>query len=273
MIKKILLIVTVFFIAVSQNCAYAQYALEIQSEGVQELLFQQNNVSVELGKGVQMVDAGKTLLFTGASVALTGLACYIGGAAMYDPDPDAPQMPMYPLFAMAGAAAGGVIALIGLPFYVYGKGKMNAYGSSHITFGNEDSEGGAGFFEMGLGIPNFLSMDAIGGYNFGKNFFMGAGLGFKTYLTNGLRYEGATASLPIYANFRYSIGDKRVVPYVSASVGYDMVNTGLYSAAEFGTRIRTIGGKRGASWWLGAKTDFISAEEDMFLSLKVGRSF
>ena len=181
-------------------------------------------------------------------------------------------MPMYPLFAMAGAAAGGVIALIGLPFYFYGKEKMNTYGSSHITFGDEDQEGGAGFFEIGLGIPNFLSLDAVGGYNFGKNFFMGAGVGYKTYLTAGLRYDGATASLPIYTNFRYSIGKKRVVPYIGASLGYDFVNNGLYSGLEFGTRIRKIQGTRGQSWWLGAKSEFI-LPEGMAISLKVGRSF
>ena len=177
MVKKILIVATVLLIAVSQHSSFAQYAPSVQSDETQELSYNQDNLPYEFGKGVHMVDAGKALLFTGASFALTGVACYIGGAAMYDPNPDAPDMPMFPLFAMAGAAAGGVIALIGLPFYFYGKEKMNTYGSSHITFGNEDQEGGAGFFEMGLGIPNFLSLDAVGGYNFGKNFFMGAGVG------------------------------------------------------------------------------------------------
>ena len=272
MVKKILIIATVFLIAVSQHSSFAQYAPSAQPNEVQELSYNQGNLSYEIGKGVHMVDAGKTLLFTGASIALTGVACFIGGAAMYDPNPDAPDMPMYPLFAMAGAAAGGVIALIGLPFYVYGKGKMNTYGSSHITFGNVEQEGGTGFFELGLGIPNFLSLDAVGGYNFGKNFFMGAGLGYKTYLTAGLRYDGATASLPLYANFRYSIGKKRVVPYIGGSLGYDFVNNGLYSGLEFGTRLRKIQGNRGQSWWLGAKSEFI-LPEGLTLSLKVGRSF
>lgn len=272
MVKKILIIATAFLIAASQHSSFAQYAPSVQPNEVQELSYNQDNLPYEIGKGVHMVDAGKTLLFTGASIALTGVACFIGGAAMYDPNPDAPDMPMYPVFAIAGAAAGGVIALIGLPFYVYGKGKMNSYGSSHITFGNEDQQGGTGFFEMGLGIPNFLSLDAVGGYNFGKNFFMGAGIGYKTYLTAGLRYDGATASLPIYTNFRYSIGKKRVVPYVGASVGYDIANIGLYTGVEFGTRIRKIQGKRGQSWWLGAKSEFI-LPEGMALSLKVGRSF
>lgn len=272
MIKNILLIVTLFLITVSQNNVFAQYATDVQPDETQELLSHQNNVSEKIGKGVHMTDAGKALLFTGASVAMTGVACFLGGAAMYDPNPETCEMPVYPMFAIAGAAAGGLIALIGLPFYFYGKGKMNSYGSSHITFGNEEQEGAAGIFEMGLGIPNFLSLDAVGGYNFGKNFFMGAGLGYKTYLTAGLRNDGATASLPIYTNFRYSIGNKRVVPYVGASVGYDIANTGLYTGVEFGTRFRKIGGKRGESWWFGARSEFISSD-NMFLSLKVGRSF
>jgi hypothetical protein len=268
---KHLLTILVAMTIVSVN-VFAQYAYEAQSNETEEISFDLNDYPEKIGKGVHMSDAGKTLLFTGASVALTGVACFIGGAAMYDPNPDAPDMPMYPLFAMAGAAAGGVIALIGLPFYFYGKEKMNTYGSSHITFGNEDQEGGAGFFEMGLGIPNFLSLDAVGGYNFGKNFFMGAGVGYKTYLTAGLRYDGATASLPIYTNFRYSIGKKRVVPYIGASLGYDVVNTGLYSGLEFGTRLRKLQGNRGQSWWIGAKSEFI-LPEGMTISLKVGRSF
>ena len=100
---------------------------------------------------------------------------------------------------------------------------------------------------------------------------MGAGVGCKMYLVGSS--ADVTASLPIYTNFRYSMGNKRVAPYVGASVGYDIVNTGLYSGLEFGTRIRKIEGKGGASWWLGAKTDFLSSEKAALLSFKVGRSF
>jgi hypothetical protein len=117
---KHLLTILVAMTIASVN-VFAQYAYEAQSNETEEISFDLNDYPEKIGKGVHMSDAGKTLLFTGASVALTGVACFIGGAAMYDPNPDAPDMPMYPLFAMAGAAAGGVIALIGLPFYFYGK--------------------------------------------------------------------------------------------------------------------------------------------------------
>ena len=271
MVKKILTIVAVLFIAVSQNCAYAQYALEMQSDDAQDVLCQQNKISVELGKGVQMSDAGRTLLYTGASFALSGLACYIGGSAMYDSSQDAGSWPLYPIFAMAGAATGGILAVVGLPLYLCGNAKMKTYGSSHLTFGKEGEKGAAGFFELGLALPGIFGVDAVGGYNFGKNFFMGAGVGCKMYLVGN--NTDATASLPIYANFRYSMGNKRVAPYVGASVGYDILSTGLYSGLEFGTRIRKIEGKGGESWWLGAKTDFLSSERAALLSFKVGRSF
>ena len=272
MVKKILIIATFFLIAVSQHSSFAQYAPSVQSNDSQEVSHLQDNPTYEIGKGVHMVNTGKTLLLTGASVALTGVACFFGGAAMYNPNPDTPTMPVYPFFAAAGLAAGGAIALIGLPFYNFGQNRMTTYGSSNIVFGDDTQEGGAGFFEMGLGVPNFLSFDAVGGYNFGKNFFMGAGLGYKTYLTDGLRYDGATASLPIYTHFRYSVGKKRVVPYIGVCLGYDVVNTGLYSGLEFGTRLRKIQGKRGQSWWLGTKSEFI-LPEGMTISLKIGRSF
>lgn len=272
MIKKLLISTCILLMSVMQNGAFAQYVTEGNMGGTDEELYQQNNVPTGLGKGVHMTDAGKALFYTGASVALTGVACFLAGAAMYDPDPCCPTMPVYPLFAIAGLVGGGAIALIGLPFYAYGNKRMSRYGSSHITFGDEEQEGGTGFVEMGLGIPNALSLDAVGGYNFGKNFFLGAGLGYRTYLTAGLRNDGDADFIPIYANFRYSIGKKRVVPFVGASLGYDIANAGLYSGVEVGTRIRKVAGERGESWWFGLRTELISTD-DMFISLKVGRSF
>ena len=72
MVKKILIVATVLLIAVSQHSSFAQYAPSVQSDETQELSYNQANLPYEIGKGVHMVDAGKTLLFTGASFALTG---------------------------------------------------------------------------------------------------------------------------------------------------------------------------------------------------------
>lgn len=263
------IILSTLFLVFAQYDAFAQYAPASEPAETAE----QQIPTSYTGHGQGMVNTGKTLFYTGGSIALTGLACFIYGTATYESDPCCPEMPVYPVFALAGAVAGGAVALIGLPFYIYGKNKMETYGASHIVFGNPEQEGGTGFFEMGLGIPNYLSFDALGGYNFGKNFFMGAGVGYKAFLTGGLiQSEGVMASFPIYANARYSIGNKRVAPYIGVSAGYDIGNAGLYSGVEFGTRFRNVGGKRGASWWFGARTEMTSPEI-MFMSLKVGRSF
>ena len=269
MFKKALLSISMFFLVFAQYEAFGQYASASELNEADERQLPKSYT----GHGQRMVNTGKTLFYTGGSLALTGLAYFIYGTATYESDPCCPEMAVYPVFALAGAIAGGTVALIGLPFYIYGKNKMETYGANHMVFGNLEQEGGAGFFEMGLGIPNFLSLDALGGYNFGKNFFIGAGVGYKAFLTNGLiQSEGVMASFPLYANARYTIGDKKVAPYAGVSVGYDIANAGLYSGFEFGTRFRNIDGKRGASWWFGAKTEMTSPEL-MFISLKVGRSF
>ena len=81
-----------------------------------------------------------------------------------------------------------------------------------------------------------------------------------------------TAALPIYANARFSLGSKRVSPYVSTSFGYDLTSGGVYTGVEFGTRIRPIGSLHDTSWWLGTKTEFIGNELN-FISLKLGKTF
>lgn len=270
---RIFLIATLLMMIFSSLDSHAQYVPISHDDQTSEVEQTEIIQNADLNKGVPMVNTGKTLMYTGASLAMTGLALYVYGAATWETDPCCPEMPVYPFFAMSLAGAGAAAALIGLPFYIYGNKKMQTYGSSHIVFGNEGQEGAAGFLEMGLGIPNFLSFDALGGYNFGKNFFMGAGVGYKAYLTGGLiQSEGVTASLPVYANARVSIGKKRVVPYIGASAGYDTINGGLYAGVEFGTRFRNINGKRGASWWFGAKAEAVGYDNN-YISLKVGRSF
>ena len=102
MIRKNIFALTALLMLFSHYESYAQYAPATQTENQHS----QKPTAVYTGQGQAMMNTGKTLLYTGASIALTGLTCYIAGAASYNPDPCCPDMPMYPVFALAGAAAG-----------------------------------------------------------------------------------------------------------------------------------------------------------------------
>ena len=270
MIRKALFIAALIFAVISQHQASAQYAPTVQTEETAEVIL----IPQKTGQGQVMTTVGKTLLNTGASLAFTGLACFVGGALMYDHNPEAPTMPIYPVFAMLGAITGGTAALIGLPFYTAGKHKMKTNGIDQLSFTNENQTGGTSMIEFEYGLFHIISIDAVGGYNFNKNLFAGIGAGYKMMLFNDCDCDDYTSPvfLPIYANARYTFGNKKVAPYLGGSLGYETQFKCMYAAAEFGTRFRKTTSNRGDSWWFGLKSEFIG-EEDMTISLKLGRSF
>ena len=222
------------------------------------------------GKGQGLTDFGKTMMLTGAAFAVKGLATYTIGGLTFDQNPDAPETPMYPVYALLDGAIGAGFALIGLPFYLAGKGKMDDTGGSMITFGGDSQTGPAGIVEMSMGLAPFVGLDAIGGYNFNRNIFVGGGIGYNHYVIASMRQE--SLSFPFYAHGRFSFGDKKIVPYIGIDAGVDLARRGFYSGLDFGTRLRCIGGKRGASWWLAGSMDMLGT--DLYhIAIKFGRSF
>lgn len=222
------------------------------------------------GKGQGLTDFGKTMMLTGAAFAVKGLATYTIGGLTFDQNPDAPETPMYPIYALLDGAIGAGFALIGLPFYLAGKGKMDDTGGSMITFGGDSQTGPAGIVEISMGLAPFVGLDAIGGYNFNRNIFVGGGIGYNHYVIASMRQE--SLSFPFYAHGRFSFGDKRIVPYIGIDAGVDLARRGFYSGLDFGTRLRCIGGKRGASWWLAGSMDMLGT--DLYhIAIKFGRSF
>lgn len=222
------------------------------------------------GKGQGLTDFGKTMMLTGAAFAVKGVATLTIGGLTFVQDPEAPVTPLYPAFAIIDGAIGVGFALIGLPFYLAGKGKMNNLGGSMITFGGDSQVGPAGIIEMSMGLAPFVGIDAIGGYNFNKNIFVGGGIGYNHYATASMREDGL--SFPLYAHGRFSFGKKRIVPYIGVDVGVDLAQRGLYTGFDFGTRLRSIDGKRGSSWWLAGSLDMLGT--DLYhIAIKLGRSY
>ncbi len=247
--------------------AFAQYAPVPESnmsDDVQESLYS--------GQGQGLADAGKTLMFTGVSVAVTSLAVFVAGSFTFEQSECCPTMPVFPLIAVAGGAAGAVMALVGLPFHTAGMKKMRTHGGTHMIFGNDTGRGVSGIIELGTGIPA-LSADALCGYEFNRSIFLGAGLGYKLSLF-GISSENdkATMGVPVYANARFSFGSKRVAPYVSPSVGYDMYWNDPYIGFDTGVRLRCARKDGGPSWWLGTRFEYVN-ENANFISLKLSRSF
>lgn len=263
--KTVYTLLTGMLLGMMPQRTYAQYASPVGAD----LTVPQENVYTGQGQG--LADAGKTIMLTGASFAMTGLAIFFGGALTYDSDPEFPEMPLYPVFGALGGLTGAALALVGLPIYCIGQTKMYWNDATHFTLG-DNTKGSTVIGEVGVGLLGEVSLDVVGGYNFNKYIFLGGGLGLKNYVFFARASENAFEAFPVYANARFSFGSKRVVPYISTSFGYDLTTAEMYTGIEFGSKIRKMDSTKDNSWWLGTKTEFIG-DELGFLSIKLGKTF
>lgn len=223
--------------------------------------------------GQNLTNTGKALMFTGASLAMTGLTIGLVGELTYEPDGTFNSKALYPIFTILGCAAGGAVALVGLPVYCTGSYKMHQHGTSLLTFSRESGKGVVGSIDLGAGIANYVSIDATGGYNVSNWLFLGAGMGYATRLNfNGTPRDKEDWLLPIYGNLKLTCGNKYVAPYMSTRVGYDLNQAEMYTALEFGSRIRSTDNHRGTSWWVGTKSEYLGSEL-YSISLTAGKSF
>ena len=234
-------------------------------------------------RGQKIANAGKTLMISGGAVAITSTVFYAIASAQWEKsyNPETPTMPVFPIFTLAGYAAGAALALVGFPIYYAGKDMVVSNGGQFISMGS-GTKGVAAMIDLGIGIPNFMSLDAVYGYNFSPNLFVGGGVGGKMWLTAGLINDGGVlASLPIYGQVRYTLGNKRIAPYAAISGGYDTIAGAPYVGLDCGTRIRSARSvasrygdtvERDSSWWISSKLGYVN-EDNFFLSIGVAKSF
>lgn len=240
--------------------------------------------NLRIRRGQKIADAGKTLMIGGGAIALSSTVFFALAHAQWDRtnNPEAPDdMPVYPIFALAGYTVGAAFALVGLPVFFAGKDIVVKNGGKMVTVGDSCESGSAALIDVGLGIPPFVSLDAVYGYNFNPNLFVGAGVGGKMWLMSSLGRGENTAAIPVYAQVRYSLGKGRISPYAAISGGYDMISATPYFGFDFGARIRSTRNKisifgdeieRDNSWWLSSKLGYTNNEE-LFLSIGVAKSF
>lgn len=110
-----------------------------------------------------------------------------------------------------------------------------------------------GFVEGGYAVNtggtisiNWAEVNTIHGYQVNPNIFVGAGLGihftpeFKGNEIGGLPHwrRGNKIEKPIFANFRWTMLNKKVTPLVDLRLGHNLSNgSGMYGSAGLGCRL------------------------------------
>ena len=263
MTQKLRVVLVGLVVSLLSQTTFAQYAANSQ-------LLTDTQQSTSLNDGQRLTNVGKTIMLSGASVAMMGLTVGTVNTLMGISGDD---IDVFVISTAIGAYFGGMVALTGLPFYLSGKAKMKRCGSSLMTITSEGQNGYVTNVEAGLGLANTLSFHAARGYNFNEHLFLGGGVGCSGYLfaEPDEAYLDYVA-VPVYANMRLTGGTKRVTPYVGGRLGCDVIGFDLYSSIEFGTNIRSAAGSQADSWWLGVKAECLRLELHT-MGITVGKSF
>ena len=263
MTQKLRVVLVGLVVSLLSQTTFAQYAANSQ-------LLTDTQQSTSLNDGQRLTNVGKTIMLSGASVAMMGLTVGTVNTLMGISGDD---IDVFVISTAIGAYFGGMVALTGLPFYLSGKAKMKRCGSSLMTITSEGQNGYVTNVEAGLGLANTLSFHAARGYNFNEHLFVGGGVGCSGYLfaEPDEAYLDYVA-VPVYANMRLTGGTKRVTPYVGGRLGCDVIGFDLYSSIEFGTNIRSAAGSQADSWWLGVKAECLRLELHT-MGITVGKSF
>lgn len=263
MTRKLRIVLVGLVVSLLSQTTFAQYAANSQ-------LLTDTQQSTSLKDGQRLTNVGKTIMLSGASVAMMGLTVGTVNTLMGISGDD---IDVFVISTVIGAYFGGMVALTGLPFYLSGKAKMKRCGSSLMTISSEGQNGYVTNVEAGFGLANTLSFHAARGYNFNEHLFLGGGVGCSGYLfTEPDEVYLDHVAVPVYANMRLTGGTKRVTPYVGGRLGCDVIGFDLYSSIEFGTNIRSAAGSQADSWWLGVKAECLGLELHT-MGLTVGKSF
>ena len=128
-----------------------------------------------------------------------------------------------------------------------------------VKYASEEEEGNRP--ESGNGLKSGFRMLVETGYQYaltdesnvtvggqiGSHFYIGGGLGIRYYTTR------KSFAMPIYANFRWDIINRRVTPFIDAKGGYTPIDINGYNfSTGVGCRVR-LGNKLGLSASLGVE--------------------
>lgn len=131
--------------------------------------------------------------------------------------------------------------------------QSNTYGGGYRGFADLGYTIGVGDYDFGR-----FEISTTHGYQVNPYFFVGGGVGFhfmESYKTPGMEYSlderKSKVSIPLFADFRGTIGKKRFSPFVDLKLGYFVTNNdGFYGNLSAGCRM-ALKGKQGISLSIG----------------------
>ena len=214
--------------------------------------------SLAAGYDYHAQNIGRALSVFGSSTCITGLGLGAVGGALLLVDLARPYNPAYEyddmlgailLSGAAGFAVAGIICLAaGVPVYVMGRSMVNSTALWHSPKGKDPSQTGLGIILEAVPMFSAVRVRATVGKHFGRHIFLGGGI------APGLVwFNKPEASLPVYADFRWSITRGMVSPYLGLSAGIDLLEYPYemfpqYLSAEAGFRVRLSATNTKSTW-------------------------
>ena len=177
--------------------------------------------------------------------------------------------PLVYITGMCAVIAGASVILAGVPVTIAGHSMMQC--DVPWKDARYDTRGLGVILEGVYFLPDILQARAALGYHFNPHFFLGAGVAPGCWLDKSSRSSDyPRLTLPAYADFRWSMCNRLISPYLGFSAGMELTEISPYLGAELGTRIRTSRTSTRSFW------SAISGEVAggyMRLGIKMGYSF
>ena len=215
---------------------------------------------------------GKTTLRIGSGLMVSGAITAAAGAGMilYAISQDNVWGGAFlSSIGIVCAATGALIVLAGIPITVAGHSIRGC--DMPWRDARYDARSLGVILEGGYFFPDVIEARAALGYHFNPHIFLGGGIAPGFCLDGGSRDDSTRRfSLPVYADFRWSIRNRLFTPYLGLSAGIELSEISPYIGAEIGARIRTDRTST-RSLWAGLAGEVTHSY--MRAGLKMGYSF
>ena len=228
------------------------------------------------GQGKPTFKVGKSQVTAG------GITAAVGGGIMYlatSPVLNPPAVEgqyhenmLTPFVYIAGfccVLTGAALVITGIPITVAGHSIMGC--NVPWRDARYDTRGLGVIVEGGYFLPDVIEARAAFGYHFNSHIFLGGGIAPGFFLDSSSRDDATPRlSLPVYADFRWSIRNRLLTPYLGLLAGMELSDISPYLGAEIGARIHTDR-TSSRSFWGGLSGEVAGGY--MRIGLKMGYSF